>query len=248
MTDAQVEVLFEDDDVIAINKPSGLMVHPDGRTADKTLVDWILRERPAMTGVGEPFQLSSGAVIERPGIVHRLDKDTTGVLLLAKNQGSFEHLKRQFQNREVRKEYLAFVYGEMPEERGVIDRPIGKSRKDFRLWSAQRGAKGELREAQTEYRVWGKTGGISFIAASPKTGRTHQIRVHFKAINHPVLCDRLYAPKRSCALGFRRAALHARSLTFCDMRGEERTVTAPLPADFVRALTELNLERLREQV
>lgn len=232
-------VLFEDDDILAINKPAGLMVHPDGRSTAPTLVDWLLEHYPSLEDVGEPLALSSGITVARPGIVHRLDKDTTGVLLIAKNQAAFEHLKEQFKNREVRKEYLAFVYGEMPDEQGVIDRPIGKSRKDFRRWSAERGAKGELREAQTAYRVLGKAKGFSVVSASPKTGRTHQIRVHFKAINHPVVCDRLYAPKRPSALQFTRTALHARSVTFRDMSGKERSIDAPLPPDFIAALKEL---------
>lgn len=236
-----IPVLFEDDDILCINKPAGLMVHSDGRSTEPTLVDWLAHERPEVRGVGEPLTLSSGKTIERPGIVHRLDRDTTGVLLVAKTPSAFEHFKAQFKERLVTKTYVTFVYGRMKDDHGTIDRPIGKSRKDFRLWSAQRGAKGEMRDAVTHFKVLGRSGEFSYVEVAPKTGRTHQIRVHFKAINHPVVCDRLYAPKRPCALGFNRVALHASGLIFRDQAGEKRQVAAPLPPDFLKALDELGL-------
>jgi 23S rRNA pseudouridine1911/1915/1917 synthase len=165
---------------------------------------------------------------------------------MAKNQTTFEHLKNQFQKRETEKIYNAFVYGVMDEEDGVIDRSIGRSSKDFRMWSAQRGARGELRDALTVYKVLERgrpaeayEGGFSYLEVRPKTGRTHQIRVHLKAINHPVVNDPLYAPKREAALGFTRLALHARSLDFISVTGHMIHIEAPLPEDFVRGLKEL---------
>jgi len=127
----------------------------------------------------------------------------------------------------------------MKEEEATIDRPIGKSKSDFRKWSAQRGARGELREAVTDYKVLNKNKDFSYLEVSPKTGRTHQIRVHLKAINYSVVCDKLYAPKRECALGFGRLALHARSITFSLINGEKVTVEADLPEDFQKALDSL---------
>lgn len=242
MTD--IPILYEDEDVVAINKPAGIMVHADGRSPGKTIADWVRESYPAIVGVGESLTLSSGVAVDRPGIVHRLDKDTTGALLIAKHQASFEFLKAQFKERLVRKRYVAILYGALPDNHGVIDRPIGKSRKDFRLWSAQRGAKGEMREATTEFRVIARAHECSLVIAEPKTGRTHQIRVHFKAINHPVVCDPLYAPKRPCILGFNRTALHALDLTFAGLDGNPRTVTAPLPPDFSAALSMFGLEKL----
>lgn len=232
------DILFENDDVIAVNKPTGLVVHPDGRTDERTLVDWILETHPEMKGVGEPLTLQSGEVIDRPGIVHRLDRETSGVLIIAKNQEAFLFLKSQFQNRETKKIYNAFVYGNFKEAEGVIDRPIGRSASDFRRWSAQRGAKGEMRDAITEYTVVKSIKGFSFVEARPKTGRTHQIRVHFKAIDHPVVSDKLYAPNMPKALGFERLALHARSLTIMLPGGELKSIEAPLPEDFEHALQE----------
>jgi 23S rRNA pseudouridine1911/1915/1917 synthase len=231
-----VSVIFEDDAILAINKPAGLSVHPDGRTEGETFVDWILLNRPLMKGVGEPLTLSSGAVIDRPGIVHRLDRETSGILILAKTEQVFTFFKRAFQNRKLRKEYHAFVYGDLPKEFGTIDRPIGRSRTDFRRWSAEPKSRGELREAETYYEVLGRGSDVTFVKVLPKTGRTHQIRVHFKAIDHPVVADTLYAPKRPKLLGFERLALHARSLEFTHPAGNLLVLEAPYPPDFTHAL------------
>lgn len=234
-----ISVIYEDSDVLVINKPIGLVVHSDGKTKEETLVDWILEHYPRMAHVGEPFTKEDGTQILRPGIVHRLDRETSGVLMLVKNQKSFEHFKKLFQNREITKIYNAFVYGEIKNTEGIIDRSIGKSKKDFRLWSAQRGARGTLREAVTEYKVLKISKDFSFVEIKPKTGRTHQIRVHFKAINHPVVCDSLYAPKRPCELGFKRLALHASALEFTTISGKIITAKAKFPNDFQNALLAL---------
>lgn len=233
-----VPILYEDERMLAVDKPAGLVVHADGRTKEPTLVDWILGKYPEAKEVGEPLALASGEVIYRPGIAHRLDRDTSGVLLIAKDHEAFLHLKSQFQNRETKKTYNAFVWGVITEDDGTIDRPIGKSRKDFRLWSAQRGAKGELRDAVTDYKVLDRSKEFTYLEVSPKTGRTHQIRVHMKAVNHPVVCDKLYAPKRPPALGFERLALHARSIEFTAPNGKKMKVEAPLPGDFTQAIAQ----------
>ncbi len=230
------EVLYEDAVVLVLDKPAGLLVHTDLRSPEDTLVDWVLQTRPEIKGVGEDMRLQNGSVIERSGIVHRLDRETSGVIIVAKTQEAFLYLKEQFQNHAVSKIYNAFVYGTPPETRGVIDRPIGRNANNPRLWSAQRGARGTLREARTEYRVLKEGDGVSYVEAFPKTGRTHQLRVHFKAIHHPIVCDRLYAPKQPCLLNFNRLALHARLIRFCLPGGKEKECEAPLPADFIAAL------------
>jgi len=231
----RIETIYENEEVLALNKPTGLVVHSDGKTDERTLTDWIIENYPEISGVGESA-IYDGKEIARPGIVHRIDRDTSGVIVIAKTQESFLNLKKQFQEREISKTYNAFVYGALKEDDGTIDRPIGKSKSDFRKWSAQRGARGELREAITDYKVLNKNKDFSYVEVSPKTGRTHQIRVHFKAINHPVVCDKLYAPKRKCELGFERLALHARTLSFQLQGGETVTVEADLPEDFKQAL------------
>ncbi|GMU73834.1 MAG: hypothetical protein AMXMBFR44_0330 [Candidatus Campbellbacteria bacterium] len=238
-----IPILFENDDVVFINKPSGVLVHDDGKTKEPTIVDWVVSHYPESATVGEPQILSNGIMIERPGIVHRLDGDTSGVLVIAKNEDAFVHLKSVFQEREATKTYRAFVYGVVKKDKEVINRPIGKSRTDPRLWSAQRGARGAMRDAVTEYKVLARGKEHSYLELHPKTGRTHQIRVHLKAINHPVVCDGLYAPKQYPALGFSRLALHALSLSLMLPSGEQKTVEAPLPEDFLEAETLLSKER-----
>lgn len=241
------EILFENDDVLVINKPAGLVVHADGRTAERTLVDWLLSKYPDIKNVGDisvnkKSVVENQQVVDRPGIVHRLDRETSGAMVIAKNQDSYLYLKRQFQDREVKKKYHLFVWGEMKDERGIIDRPIGKSPRDFRQKSASRGAKGEMREAITWFRVIARGKGFSFVEAQPRTGRTHQIRVHFKAIGHPVVSDSLYAERKRNALGFLRTALHSHELSFTIRGGKKITVIAPYPDDFQNAMRELSVD------
>lgn len=241
--DMDIPILYEDNEVVVIDKPSGVMVHGDGRKGDKdegeTVADWHVARAPKARGVGEPLILADGTTIDRPGVVHRLDQETSGVLILAKTQTAFLHLKTKFHDRLVEKEYRAFVYGRMKESQGVIERAIGRSAQDFRLRSAQRGAHGRLREAETVWECIKTTADYSYLQLLPKTGRRHQLRVHLKAINHPIVCDRLYAPKRvekdPNALGFTRLALHAHMLTIMLPSGSTQTFTAPLPEDFVYA-------------
>lgn len=243
------QIIHEDEMLLVLNKPAGLVVHSDGRTQEQTLVDWLLDVYPSIRGVGESWETPQGDVIERPGIVHRLDRDTSGVMVVAKTQGAYEHLKAQFQERQVQKEYHALVLGAFkPEkEEGTIDKPIGKSPSDFRKWSAQPGARGTLREAVTEYEVLSQVGvgndGYAYVAARPQTGRTHQIRVHFKAIHHPILGDTLYGSKKTPNIGTKipRTMLHAHKLAFTHTGGEQVSYTADIPEDFMSVLQKLDL-------
>lgn len=229
------EILYEDANIVAIMKPSGVMTHPDGHSKDETVSDWFARTYPDSKEVGEVQRRTDGSEIKRPGIVHRLDRETSGVLVLAKTDEAHAHLKEVFKNREAKKEYLAFTYGVPKEQRGVIEFSIGRSRKDFRLRSAQPKAKGTLREAITRYEVIGDIGTHALLRVMPETGRTHQIRVHLKAIHHPVVCDSLYAPKQVCDLGFSRLGLHAHSLDIPLLSGERMTIIAPIPEDLGEA-------------
>ncbi len=242
-------VLFENKNLLVINKPAGLVVHSDGKTKEPSLCDWILENYPKIKGVGEQSRTPEGVLIDRPGIVHRIDRDTSGIMVIAKTQDSFEYLKEQFKGRAVRKTYNTFVWGIVKEDKGKIERPIGRSRGDFRKWSAERYARGELRDAVTEYKVLARQESeqgtnirnkiplnFTYLEIHPLTGRTHQIRVHMKAINHPVVADELYAPNHPQALGFKRLALHARSIEFTDIDGKTVSIEAPLPPDFEKAV------------
>lgn len=232
------EILYEDSDVLVINKPAGLIVHSDGRTKEPSVVEWILEKYPALKDVGEPWTSPQGEIVPRPGIVHRLDRTTSGVIVIAKTKEAHAFLKQQFQGRTIEKVYDAIVYGHPKEDSGVIEMEIGRTKTDPRKWSAQYGKKGKLRAAITEWNVLARgidpeTGEkITHIEARPKTGRTHQIRVHLKAIHHPIVCDHLYAEGKVCLLGFTRPALHARSLTLTLLSGDIKTFTAPTPLEF----------------
>lgn len=268
----KIKILHEDSNILAIDKPSGISVHPDGRTKESTITDWVLENYPRMKNVGEPMFIEDKGKkleIKRPGVVHRLDRDTSGVLILAKNQKSYEFLKSQFKNREIKKTYNAIVNGWLKEERGVISKPIGRSPTDFRKYSASRGARGEMREAITRYKVLKRfeTGAklcefssrsslsrvrdgshtvkkirkvfpekFTYLEVFPKTGRTHQIRVHMKAIDHPVVCDSLYNPKGPCPKEIKRIALHAVSIEFKDLKGKIVNIKSPLPLIFRKLL------------
>lgn len=239
-----ISILYEDDNILAVNKPAGLMVHPDGRSEGPFLTDWILQKFPETKNVGEDIRDDKGNVIHRPGIVHRLDRDTSGVMLIAKTKKGHECLKKQFQDRTIKKKYLAYVHGRVAENFGTIDLPIGRSKSDFRKWSAQRGARGELRPAETywtkiaEKETVDDNGQIHFVtlvAAEPKTGRTHQIRVHFAAMQRPIVGDELYGPGKPALLGFVRTALHAKSIEFDNCEGKRIHIEVSEPEDFVRA-------------
>ena len=231
----EINILYEDEDILAINKPAGLVVHPDGRTKEYGVSHWMMENYPEAKEVGEPIELKDGEVIERPGIVHRIDRETSGVLLLAKTTKGFDVLKSQFQNREIHKTYMAFIYGNLKDDHGAINLPIGRSAGDFRKWSASRGARGEMREATTYFQVIKRADEVTLVEAKPKTGRTHQIRVHFTALQRPIVGDRLYAPTKPMLLGFGRLALHAREIEFKDTKGIVCRVNAPYPEDFLNA-------------
>jgi 23S rRNA pseudouridine1911/1915/1917 synthase len=230
-----MKVLYEDSNILAIDKPSGISVHGDGRSKEKTIADWVLKNYPKMKNVGESL-----GEIKKPGIVHRLDRETSGVLLLAKNEKAYQFLKNQFQNREIKKTYVAIVSGFIKLDHGVINKPIGRSPNDFRRRLSGRGARGEMREAITEYKVLKrfetKEEKFTYLEIKPKTGRTHQIRVHMKFLNHPVACDSLYNPGKPCPLGISRLALHAKSIEFKDLKGKTIKVESPLPIEFKKAI------------
>jgi len=237
VTDASVlkgiSVLWEDENTVALFKPAGIIVHPDGKNEEPTLSDFVLSKWPETKNVGEHLILKDGREIPRPGIVHRLDRETSGVIVVAKNQEAFLNLKKQFQGRSTKKVYRAYVYGWVKKESGMIDMPLGRSKGDFRQYVQPARARGEMREAVTHYTTLASRGEFSYLELMPKTGRTHQIRAHLKAIGHPIVCDRIYAKEKPGGLGFDRVALHARRLTFHSLSGQLIEVEAPFPPDFI---------------
>jgi 23S rRNA pseudouridine1911/1915/1917 synthase len=230
----EIQILYEDDDILAVSKPSGLIVHGDGRTIEPSLSDWLIKRYPDIKKVGEPWRATNGEIIWRPGIVHRLDRDTSGAIIIAKTPEAFDFLKKQFQERRVKKTYRAFVYGVVKKDKEVIEKPIGRSKSDFRKWSAEYGSRGDRRDAITAYKVLQRGKDATYIEAYPETGRTHQIRVHMKAVGHPIVHDTLYAPKGKNILGFERLALHSFSIDVVTPAQKVLHIEAPLPEDFTK--------------
>ncbi len=220
------EVIYEDQDFVALSKPAGLLVHPVPGAASlkaHTLTDWLLRHYPEVGKVGDRPDV-------RPGIVHRLDRETSGIMLVPRTQAYFSYLKKLFQDHEVRKTYLAVVLGGVKPARGVIDRPIG-----IKSGSVKRSLYSDKmrKEAVTEYvllKTFEKEGKeYSLLEVRPRTGRTHQIRVHLAGLGHPVAGDRLYGPRGKSAWP-PRLMLHALSLEFSPEPGRKlKLVSAPPP-------------------
>jgi 23S rRNA pseudouridine1911/1915/1917 synthase len=223
-----LEILFEDDDLIVINKRAGLVVHPGAGHHEHTLVNALLNHCATLSGIGGK---------ERPGIVHRLDKETSGCLVVAKNDATHQDLSKQFAARTVEKIYLALVAGKLRKPAGVIEEKIGRHPVHRQRMSASvlRG-----RAAKTEYRVVQSSDRASLVECRLHSGRTHQIRVHLHHLGHPVLGDKVYA----CgAKGFPRQMLHAWKLGFRHPRTEEwKSFEAPLPDDFNQAIAASGLE------
>jgi 23S rRNA pseudouridine1911/1915/1917 synthase len=239
-------ILYEDADVLVIDKPAGLVVHSDGRTEESSVAEWMLLRYPESKDVGEPWTSPQGEIVPRPGIVHRLDRGTSGVMILAKTKAAYEFLKAQFQDRSTEKTYRALVYGHPAKDGGIIEAEIVRVRSVPPRWGVAREEESKKhRAAITAWQVLSRAEDpesgekVSYLEARPKTGRTHQIRVHLKHLNHPVICDPLYAKGRPCILGFSRPALHALSLSITLPSGERKSFEAPLPADFSLALARL---------
>ena len=239
----EVPVIYEDDDIVVINKPSGVLVHGaklgvNGlrREEGETIVDWVLKKYPEVGSVGDNS-------VSRPGIVHRLDRDTSGVLIIARNQESFLYLKSLFQNGGIKKTYTALVRGVPSPRIGSINLPIGL-RSGTTKWSTKARNLKMIKPAETSYEVvetfTTSFGEFALVSVMPLTGRTHQIRVHFSATSHPVVCDSLYGGKRYIMeyekLGLKRQFLHATSVELVLPSGTRVTFSAELPDDLLRAL------------
>jgi 23S rRNA pseudouridine1911/1915/1917 synthase len=220
-----LEILFEDDDLLVLNKPAGLVMHPGAGHQTHTLVNALLAHCKNLSAIGGK---------ERPGIVHRLDKETSGALVIAKNDTTHRDLSKQFAARTMGKIYLALVAGTPRKTAGVIDKAIERHPVHRQRMSI---ARRQGRSAKTDYRVLRSSGDVSLVECVLHSGRTHQIRVHLHDLGHPVLGDKLYAGKR--AGNFPRQMLHAWKLSFRHPRtGEPLSFTAPIPADFADATPE----------
>jgi 23S rRNA pseudouridine1911/1915/1917 synthase len=231
--DLDLKVVFENNDLVVIDKPAGLVVHPGAGNKDKTLANILIAKYPNIKDVGDPH---------RPGIVHRLDEDTSGLIVVAKTQDAFDFLKATFQERNIEKEYLALVHGKFDALHGFIDLPIAKSPSHRKMKI------GEGKEAKTEYSVIGEgspngVDNYTLLRVKLHTGRTHQIRVHMNAIEHPIVGDATYGKfKKQDTSVIDRQFLHAYRLKFQLMDETWIELASPLPEELKQVLTRLNIQ------
>lgn len=222
-----LDILFEDEDLLVVNKPQGMVVHPANGNYRGTLVNALLYHCPDLSGING---------ILRPGIVHRIDKDTSGLLVVAKNDEVHRELARQIKDHLVKREYLALVHGTMMEPGGIIEAPIGRDLNDRQKMAV---VLKNSKKAITEYHVLERLVDYTLVECRLRTGRTHQIRVHMAYLNHPVVGDAKYGPKKA-HLGFTGQALHARTLCFYHPRtGKRLEFSVAPPPVFIQVLREL---------
>ncbi len=228
-----LKIIYEDQDFLILDKPVGLVVHAGVKNPQNTLVNALLARCPAISKVGDEPNL-------RPGIVHRLDKDVSGVMVVAKNQKTFLDLKKQFQERTVKKMYVCLAWGKFSKKEGRIDLPLAQNPKNPRKMVVVRNPKDPLyRKAQTaltEYKVVEQFDTLAYCNVYLRTGRRHQIRVHFKSLGHPLVNDPLYGVRKQIFLGSGRFFLHAASLGFRTAGGEYVHFFSPLPTELQEIL------------
>ena len=223
-----LEILYEDDDLAVVVKPRGMVVHPAAGHEDGTLVNALLGNLSELGGIGGEL---------RPGIVHRLDKDTSGLMMVAKNDETQNALSLMLKNREIEKHYLALTEGLFPKPEGRVEAPIARSKKDRKKMAVDP----EGRPAVTEWKVIAEGRGCALLDVHILTGRTHQIRVHMRSIHHPVCGDPIYGADKGAKVPC--LMLHARSLSFAHPRTHEKmTFRAPLPGDFLKGLKSNGIE------
>ncbi len=225
--DIPIDIIYEDNDIIVVNKPKGMVVHPACGNSTGTLVNAILHKCNSLSGING---------VLRPGIVHRIDKDTTGILVVAKNDNAHISLSEQLKEHTMKRNYIALVYGVLKSQKGTIDAPIGRHKTDRKRFAV---VPGKGKRAVTHYEVIELFGGYTLIRASLETGRTHQIRVHMSHIGHPLVGDELYGPRKP-KIKAEGQMLHAETLGFIHpTTGSYIEFESPLPEDFKKLLSKL---------
>lgn len=228
------KIIFRTKDYLVIEKPAGLLVHAVDKSTDNTLVDWLIKKFPQTRQLEDAVPQRKGLNTPyRPGIIHRLDRDVSGLMVVPLNLTTFEHLKAQFKHRQVRKEYLALVQGALPpQDSGVLEFEISRSKAGNRMAAHPRGS-GKGKKAITEFTVLQRFQKYTYVKINLLTGRTNQIRVHFFAYGYPVVGDKIYKLKTAGSSKFNltRPFLHASQLSFTDLSGRRQTFNSPLPTE-----------------
>lgn len=217
-----LDIIYEDENFVVLNKPAGQVVHPTDSHPKGTLANALMAKYPEIKNVGEDTL--------RPGIVHRLDKEVSGLMVVARMQIAFDHLKSQFKNRKILKEYIALVHGAPPEHHGIINLPISRSKTQSGKMAAQTNDI-EAKQAETEYEIMETYRNYTLLKLTPKTGRTHQIRVHLNAIGCPLVGDALYKPRKMKLVDLGRIFLHSSRLEFSDLEGNIKIFFSTLPQE-----------------
>ncbi len=206
-----IPVIFEDENILVLNKPFGVVVHPFDFSEEYTLLDFVATYCPSVLLIKNEMRLQDGRNINLGGVVHKLDRDTSGVLVLAKNNDTFVELQKQFRKHVTEKVYMAIVEGVLEHDTFVIDAPLGRSKKDYKQSTCPERVRGVMRAAVTQVRmVKRNVDGTTLVKLIPKTGRTHQLRAHMASVGHPIVGDRAYGSK----MDSERILLHAKSLSF----------------------------------
>ncbi len=251
----KLDIVYEDENYLVINKPAGLVVHPSESVKSHTLINALLSHYPPIKNVGDKksicnFQFS--ICNYRPGIVHRLDRDVSGLMIIAKTQAAFDDLKHQFQNHKIKKEYTALVYGNVAREEGEIRVPIGRSKSGSKMSARTQPKKGD-RTAITRYKVIRRFDNYTLLKIQTLTGRTHQIRVHLSWLGHPIVGDPLYKTKKQKSIKtikqeskaeIARVFLYADYLEFHDIKNQTKTFKLDLPGELKNILKNLKSNKL----
>ncbi|GBE16987.1 ribosomal large subunit pseudouridine synthase D [bacterium BMS3Abin15] len=246
--EVKFEVIYKDRDIIVVDKPAGLKTHPINYDDKNSLINGLIAKFPEIKNISDPStrlaktsprRTSSEQADLRPGIVHRLDKDTSGIMIVARNQESFNELKKLFKERKITKKYLAVIHGKLKSKKGIIEKPIARAGNYKKQVIAGRKTKTKIREAVTEYKVLKEYKDYSLVELTPHTGRMHQIRIHLFSLDHPVVGDDKYKLKKTIKpKNVSRQLLHAKDLEF-KLWSKKHSFQTELPEDFSDFLTPL---------
>ncbi len=224
-----IHAIYEDSDILVINKPSGMVVHPFDFSEEDTVLDWLTHHHPYIFKIENHFTLQDGRTINLGGIVHKLDRDTSGVIIIAKTKHAYDTLRKAFTDHTIRKVYLALIEGTIEADALHINAPLGRNKKDYKQVAFPKNPRGELRDAVTDLTVIMRGKDVTLVKLEPLTGRTHQLRAHMNHIGHPIVGDKAYGSTHDTA----RIMLHAQKLTFI-LNDKEHTFEAPAPQEFIK--------------